>query len=260
MNLISVIWKREVKGYFYTPLAYIFVGIFSILVGLMLRSFLNLYDQFTKAAMFGSQQEITIDKLAEAFYSNIHLFLVFIVPFFTMRLITEESRQNTLALLLTSPVKTWEITVAKFFSGMTMLGALLSVTIIFPIFLLAFSAPGQGTGPDLGIILSTYIGLILIGAVYVSVGLFWSSVTSSQMIAVLFTFATNLLLFWIFALLSQATSGVAQEVFKYMATSEQFQTFTKGALELKTFVYFASLISFFLFLTQQSIESRTWRS
>jgi ABC-2 type transport system permease protein len=260
MNSITTIWKREVKGYFYTPLAYIFVGIFSILVGLMMKSFLSLYDQFTKGAMFGAQQEITIDKLAEAFYLNVHLFLVFIIPFFTMRLITEETRNNTLALLLTSPIKTWEITWAKFFSGVTMLLALLTVTVIFPIFLVAFSEPGQGAGPDLGVILSTYLGLILVGSAYIAIGLFWSSMTSSQMIAVLFTFATNLAFFWLLALAAQASSGTSQEVFKYLATSEQLQTFTKGIFELKSFVYFLSLITFFLFLTKQSIESRAWRS
>ncbi len=260
MNNICTIWKREVKGYFYTPLAYIFVGIFSFIVGLMMRSFLSLYDIYTKGAMFGSQQEITIDKLAEAFYLNTHLFLVFILPFFTMRLMTEESRNNTLALLLTSPVKTWDITIAKFFSGLTMLSALLLVTIIFPIFLVAFSEPGQGAGPDLGVIVSTYLGLFIVGAAYVAIGLFWSSMTSSQMIAVLFTFATNLIFFWLLALASQSSSGATQEVFKYLATSDQLQTFTKGVLELKTFVYFASLITFFLYLTKQSIESRAWRS
>lgn len=260
MNNIITIWKRDVKGYFYTPLAYIFVGIFSILIGLMMRSFLNLYDQFTKAAMFGSQQDITIDKLAEAFYSNVHLFLVFIIPFFTMRLITEESRHNTLALLLTSPVKTWEITWGKFFSGMTMLLAMLAVTVIFPIFLVAFSEPGQGAGPDVGVILATYLGLILAGSVYVAIGLFWSSMTNSQMIAVLFTFATNLVFFWLLALAAQSSSGTSQEIFKYLASSDQFQTFTKGVLELKAFAYFISLIAFFLYLTKQSIESRAWRS
>lgn len=260
MKNIITIWKRDVKGYFYTPLAYIFIGIFSILVGLMLRSFLSLYDQFTKAAMFGAQQDITIDKLSEAFYSNVHLFLVFIIPFFTMRLITEENRNNTLALLLTSPVKTWDITWGKFFSGLSMLLGMLAVTIIFPIFLIAFSAPGQGLGPDLGVIMSTYLGLVLIGAVYVAVGLFWSSMTNSQMIAVLFTFATNLTFFWLFALAAQSASGASQEVFKYLATSDQFQTFTKGVLELKSFVYFGSLITFFLYLTKQSIESRAWRA
>lgn len=257
-NTITIL-KRDVKGFFYTPLAYIFVGIFNILIGLMLRSFLLRYDQLTKAAMYGGQQDITIGKLAEAFYSNTHMFLVFIIPFFTMRLMTEESRQNTLPLLMTSPIKTWEITMGKFLSGMTMLGAMLTVTLIFPIFMLAFATPGQ-PGPDLGVILTTYVGLILAGAAYVAVGLFWSSMTSSQMIAVLFTFATNLTFFWLIANAAQASSGASQEVFSYLASSMQFQTFLNGVLELKAFVYFASVIIFFLYLTKQSIESRAWRS
>lgn len=260
MGNVLTIWKRDIRGYFYTPLAYIFIGIFSILVGLMMRSFLNLYDQFTKAAMFGAQQDVTIDKLAEAFYSSVHLFIVLIIQFFTMRLMAEESRNNTLALLLTSPVKTWEITLGKFLSGLTMLASLLAVTIIFPIFLVAFSEPGQGAGPDIGVILATYLGLLLVGAVYVANGLFWSSVTSNQMIAVFVTFLVNIAFFWLIPIGIKISSGITQEVFKYLSSTEQFQTFSTGVLELKSFVYFFSLIGFFLYLTKQSIESRTWRA
>jgi len=191
---------------------------------------------------------------------NIHLFLAFIIPFFTMRLLTDEDRQNTYSLLLTSPIKAWEITIAKFLSGSSMMLSLLAITIIFPIFLIAFSAPGQGAGPDIGIIATSYLGLILVGAAYVSIGLFWSSVSTSQMIVVIASFASNLIFFWILALAAQTTSGTTQTVFKYLATSDQVQTFTKGVLELKSFVYFFSLIFFFLFLTNKSVESRSWRS
>ena len=133
-STVITIWKREIKGYFYTPLAYVFIGMFSLLMGVMFSSFLKTYMDFTMKSAFGIAPSVTIDRLAEAFYMNMHVILMFILPFFTMRLFTEESRQNTLVLLMTSPVRTWELTLAKFFAGATMLALQLAVTIIFPAF------------------------------------------------------------------------------------------------------------------------------
>jgi ABC-2 type transport system permease protein len=257
-NVVTM-WKREVKAYFYTPLAYVFIGVFSLLMGVMFASFLATYRQYTQMSQFGMAQSITIDRLSEAFYQNMHVILMFVLPFFTMRLLTEESRQNTLALLMTSPVKTWEITIAKFKAAMTMLVMLLGVTLIFPVFLIAFSSPGPNGGPDMGIVMSTYLGLLLAGGTYVAFGLFWSSITESQLVAVMMAFATNFG-FWLVSLAGQGASGWKQSVIKHLAINEQFQTFSKGSLELQSLVYFLTIIFFALFLTNRSLESRSWRA
>lgn len=259
MNNVITMWKREIKGYFYTPLAYVFIGMFSLLMGVMFSSFLQTYMEYTMRSQFGMAPSVTIDRLAEAFYANMHVILMFILPFFTMRLFTEENRQNTLVLLLTSPVKTWEITMAKFLAGATMLVLQLAVTFIFPVFLIVYSAPGPQSGPDLGVMFSTYLGLIFAGLAYISFGLFWSSVTDSQLVAVVMSFATNFG-FWLLALLGQGSSGKMQEIFKHLAINEQFMIFAKGSIELRSVVYFLSIIFIALFLTNRSLESRSWRS
>lgn len=256
---IATIWKREIKGYFYTPLAYVFIGMFSLLMGIMFSSFLQTYMEYTMKSQLGIAPSVTIDRLSEAFYANMHVILMFVLPFFTMRLFTEESRQNTLVLLLTSPISTWEITLAKFKAAATMLLLQLGVTLIFPVFLVIYSAPGPNGGPDLGVIASTYLGLFLAGLSYIGFGLFWSSVTESQLVAVVMSFATNFA-FWLLALVGQGTTGWVQDLFKYLAINEQFMVFAKGTLELKAFVYFLSIIFFSLFLTNRSLESRAWRS
>jgi len=182
------------------------------------------------------------------------------IPFFTMRLFTTESSQNTLSLLMTSPVKTMDLVLAKFWGAASIVLIMLAMTLVFPSFLFFFSQEGaQSAGPDLGIVVSTYIGLVLISLTYVSIGTFWSSVTESQLIALVFTFFSifglTLISIW-----SESTTGVLQQVIKQMSVSEQFTTFAKGSLELKSVVMFLSYIVFFLFLTNRSIESRSWRA
>ncbi len=257
-NVLTML-KREIKGYFYTPLAYVFVGVFSILMGIMFTSFLQTYMEYTMRSSFGLAPSVTIDRLAEAFYANMHVILMFVLPFFTMRLFTEESRQNTLVLLMTSPVHVWEIVASKFLAGAVMLVLQLGVTLVFPLFLVLYAAAGPNAGPDMGIIFSTYVGLFLCGLSYIAFGLFWSSVTDSQLVAVVMSFATNFG-FWLLALWGQGNSGMASDILKYMAINEQFMIFSKGSLELKSFVYFFSLIGLSLFLTHRSVESRSWRA
>jgi ABC-2 type transport system permease protein len=256
---ICTMWKREIKGYFYTPLAYVFVGVFSLLMGVMFSSFLNTYMEYTMRSQFGMSQTITIDRLSEAFYANMHVILMFVLPFFTMRLFTEESRQNTLALLMTSPIRTWELTLAKFFAGAAMLAVLLAVTLIFPLFLVVYSAAGPNNGPDLGIIGATYLGLFFSGLTYIGIGLFWSSITESQLVAVVMSFATNFG-FWLLSLWGQGGSGPLVDLLKHLAINEQFMTFAKGTIETQALVYYFTLIFLALFLTNRSLESRSWRA
>jgi ABC-2 type transport system permease protein len=261
MNISTVltIWKREMKGYFYTPLAYVFVGIFSLLMGVMFILFLQSYITYTRGSMMGMGQTITVDRLLEAFYGNMHVILMFILPFFTMRLFTEESRQNTFVLLMTSPVTTLELAIAKILSGASMLAIKLAITLIFPAFVYIFSWSTPNARPDLGLLVMTYIGLFFCGLIYIGFGAFWSSITDSQLVAVVLAFATNFG-FWLVSLAGQNGNGVFSEIFKYLAINEHFTSFSRGVPELKSLVYFLSATFLSIFLTHRSLESRSWRS
>ena len=133
----------------------------------------------------------------------------------------------------------------------------LLVTLIFPVFLVLYSAAGANQGPDLGIIFTTYIGLFFVGLAYIGFGLFWSSVTESQLIAVVLTFATNFT-FWLLSLWAQGGNSFFHQVLKHMAINDQFMTFSKGNLQLDAVVYFLSIIFFALFLTNRSLEAKSW--
>lgn len=258
LDSILTIWKREIKGYFYTSLAYVFLGIFSFLMGLMFVFFLNAYLLYTKQSMWGASDVITIDRLAEVFYANMNIILMFILPFFTMRLLSEESRQNTLTLLLTSPVRVWDIVLAKFSAALSILVIMLAMTFVFPIFLTIYKATGSA-GPDWGVVGTTYFGFLLVGAAYIAIGLFWSSITESQLIAVVMTFASNFIL-WLISVGAGSATGWKKSFLQHISINEQFSPFLKGTFETSAFVYMISLIFFALFLTQRSLDSRAWRN
>ena len=257
---IFTIYKREFKAYFYTPLAYVFIGMFIFFMGIMFLSFLMNYMQHTAGSMYQQGSQITIDRFFEALYANMHVILMIMIPFFTMRLFTSEASQGTFSLLMTSPIRTLEIVFAKFAGAGSIILIMLAMTVIFPIFLYAFSdKSAQSPGPDMGIVAATYLGLVLISFTYVAIGTFWSSVTESQLIALVFTFF-NIFFLWLLSLWAQSTQGTTQAILQQMAVNEQFQSFARGTLELKGFVIFLSYIVFYLFLTNRSIESRAWRS
>jgi ABC-2 type transport system permease protein len=244
------------KGYFYTPMAWVFIGIFTLVMSVMFTAFLELYQQYTQASIMGQSQNITIDRLAEAFYGNMHVILMFFLPFFTMRIFTEESRQNTLVLLLTSPLKVIDFTLAKFLAAATVLFIMLAMSWVFPAFLYIYSKDGK---PDTWVILSTYLGLFGAGLVYMSFGVFFSSLTDSQLVAVVLTFFFNVVL-WLVSLGAQTASGSTKEILQFLSVGDHFQVFAKGAPELKSVVYFLTMIALGLFFTHRSVESRSWRS
>jgi ABC-2 type transport system permease protein len=257
---VYTMFKREFRGYFYTPLAYVFIGLFICLMAVTFWLFLLSYQFYTQQSIMGQAPQITIDRIAEAFYSNMHVILMIMIPFFTMRLFTTESSQNTFTLLMTSPVRVTEIVIAKFLGAASVVTIMLLMTLVFPIFLVAFSdTSATSAGPDMGIIVSTYLGLFLISFTYVAIGTFWSSITESQLVALMCTFV-NVFALWLVSLGAQTAEGVTKSILSQIAVNEQFMSFSKGTLELKAFVMFASYIVFYLFLTNRSIESRSWRA
>lgn len=254
---ISKIWKKEIKSYFYTPMVYVFLGGFSFIVGVMFLLFLRAVDFYDKQQSMMGGESITIDKFSEAFYGNMNMLLLFVLPFFTMGLFTDEVKKGTLVLLLTAPIRNAEIVLGKFFAGFTVLGMMLGLTLIFPVFLTLYSQGGGG--PDLGVVFTTYTGLFLVGGLYIAVGLFWSSVASSSLVAVMLTFAT-LFGFWLVSFAAQSSSGVLQDILNQLAVVEQFSSMMKGVLEVKSLAFFLSGIFLSLFLTHRSVESYAWRA
>jgi ABC-2 type transport system permease protein len=249
--------KKELRSYFFSPVAYLICGVFLFIMGVIFAKFVSLYHQYNMAQKFGGAQGITLDKLAMYLYQNMAFFLIFIPPLITMRLFAEEKRQQTLELLLTAPVRTYEVVLGKFFAACTLMAMIILMTGIYSVFMVMWG------NPEVGLILSTYAALFLSMACYIALGTFVSSLFSSQAIAALFTLVA-LILLWLFQSFGQgitATTGPIEwgPLMVYLAPLGHMTSFSEGLVQMKSVVYFVSFTCIFLFLTHRVVESHRWR-
>ena len=241
---IKVIWIKELKAYFNSPIAYIITALFLALSGLSFA--LSITGRFPEASMrgflFGPIGPIG------AFF-----LIVLIAPALTMRLFAEEQKLGTLELLLTAPLRDIEIVLGKFFAALSLLTVMFGLTLYFPLLLYWFG------DPDLLPILTGYLGLFLMGAMGISVGLFSSSLTSNQIVSAVLSTAT-LLLLWLSNVTSTLGDGELPwaSLVRFLAMSEHVRDMAYGVLDSRDIVYFISLTAFFLFLTVRAVETRRW--
>ena len=220
MNTFNIAWK-ETKLYFGTPAAYIVGAMFLGLTGVFFVA--DVTAPFAEAGVRG-----IVDWAS--------FFVIFLAPLLTMRLLAEEQKLGTLELLLTSPVRDWEVVLGKYIASFLILAAILAVTLYYVVLLYSFG------DPDTGPVLSGYLGLLLYGAAALAIGLLGSSLSSNQIVAAVVGIAILLMLSFV-NLIADIVTGVASEVFNGMSSV----------------VFFLSLTAIFLFLTIRSLETRRWR-
>ena len=236
MNTFNIAWK-ETKSYFGTPAAYI--------VGAM---FLGLTGVFFVADVTAPFAEAGVRGIAE--WAS--FFIIFLAPLLTMRLLAEEQKLGTLELLLTSPVRDWEVVLGKYIASFLILAAIVAVTLYYVVLLYSFG------DPDTGPVLSGYLGLLLYGAAALAIGLLGSSLSSNQIVAAVVGIAILLMLSFV-NLIADIVTGIASEVFNGMSMNEHIVDFSRGVIDTSSVVFFLSLTAIFLFLTIRSLETRRWR-
>jgi ABC-2 type transport system permease protein len=252
--------KKELKSYFSSPVAYIVAGIFLSISGYFFYNILTFFTfvslQYQQSPYAYMMRNINMnDYLIHPLYSNLGVILLFVIPMITMRTIAEEKKLGTVELLYTSPVRISEIIAGKFLAAFVVFLVMLIPTIEYPIALIIWGAPG----PEVGPIITTYIGLILLAASFISVGIFASSVTENQMVAGSLAFGILLLLF-VLGWAKQTAGSTFGEILGYISlVEEHYQDFLKGMIDSKDFVYYLTFIFFGLFLAHRSMESRRWR-
>lgn len=234
MKNIGIIFQKEFKIQFVSPIAYVVATMFLLLSGF-----------FFSLILFKSKQA----SMEGSFY-NITIVLIFLTPLLTMRLLAEEKRSGTLEVLLTKPVRDIEVVTGKFLAALVLFLIILIPTLLYVYILYRF---GQ---PDYGPIIVGYIGIILVAASYLSIGIFASSVTENQIIAAVITFSL-LLILWLINYVG--TYVGAAGFFDYISVSKHFDDFTKGILDLKHIIFYLSFIGFWIFATTKSIEVRKWK-
>lgn len=235
-NTSAVAWK-ELKTYFSSPMAYIIIAVYS---GLAAYNFVN--------SISGVLPEATI----RGFLFPSTLIFTLMAPILTMRLLAEEQKLGTLELLMTAPLRDYEIVLGKFFAAVIGLVSTLVPTIYLVVLLLWFGTP------DTGPILSGYLGLILYGMATLSVGLLASSLTANQIVAAVVALGV-LLFLTIINLAETHVTGIASDIVRQLSITNHFEDFARGVVDTHDLMYYLFFTAFLLFLTVRSLESRRWR-
>ncbi len=237
MNNVRTIAAREFQSYFSSTIAYIFMVVFLVLTSL-------LFFELQKFFVIG---QATL----RDFFGLVPIVFLFFVPAISMRMWAEERKLGTLEILMTLPVKDWEVVIGKFVAAFLFLTITIAFTLPLPIMV---SWLGN---PDTGAIVGGYLGLILLGATYLAIGLWISSLTENQIVAFILAAVVCLFLFIIGVdIFLTALPKWIVPFFKGIALGSRFNSIERGVIDVRDLVYYLSMIGFFLFLNVRSVEAR----
>ena len=237
-NVLTIV-DKEIRAYFSSPLAYAALFLFLLISGFSFNY--SVYKENSSGML-------------SIFLVMIYL-LILIIPAITMHLFAEERKSGTIELLMTYPIQDWEVVLGKFFAGFMLFMGMLILTFHFPVFLFMWG------NPDPGAVFAGYLGMILLGATFLSIGLLATSLTSSPNVA--FMIGAGIL--FAFFLLGRiviviAGAGPVANFLAYVSLIEHFRNFTMGIINSKDIVFFLSVIFFMLFASIRVVEIRRWRS
>ena len=255
MRNALAIAQKELRAYFASPIAYIVIGFFALLFGWF---YVGILDWFVRQGMqmgqfgMGPQNVNVNQQMIRPLLLNMTVVFLFLLPLITMRTYAEEKRSGTIELLLTAPLTDWQIVLGKFLGAMALYAAMLALTLVHFGLLFVFGHPEWKP------IATAYLGLLLFGGCFISIGLFVSSLTKNQIIAGAATFGVFLLL-WVIDWIGQSLGPTGESILKYMSMTEHLDDFVKGVIDTKHLVYYCSFIAFGLFLTVRSVDTERWR-
>jgi ABC-2 type transport system permease protein len=255
MRNILAIAHKELKSYFSSPIAYIVLGFWALLYGYFFVAILQFFvRQSMQMGQFsqGPQAMNINQQLIRPLVQNVTILVLFLMPMVTMRTYSEEKRSGTIELLLTSPVTDWQIILGKFLGAMLLYSTMLAVTVIHLGILFYYGRPEWKP------VATAYLGLLLLGGCFISVGLFISSLTKNQIVAGMVTFAVFLLL-WVIEWIGSFSGPTMDSLTQYLSIVGHLDDFGKGVLDTTHLIYYLSFITFGLFLTAKSVDTERWR-
>ena len=254
MRNVLAITGRELRAYFASPIAYFVVGFFAFLFGWFFWSYLVLFArQSMQMGQFGASGSMNVNQMMiRPLLLNTSVMVLFFLPMITMRTFSEEKRSGTFELLLTSPLTDFQIVMGKFLGALCLYALMLLVSLASLGLLFVYGRPEWRQ------IASSYVGLLLMGGSFISIGLFFSSLTKNQIVAIVLTFAT-LLFLWIINWAGDQAGPVVRAVVNALSITDHFDDFSKGVIDTKHVIYYLSFITFGLFLTAKSVDSERWR-
>jgi ABC-2 type transport system permease protein len=253
--------KKELNIYFATPIAYAMFTLFIVVGSYFFLQLIGVYESASLQYMRMQDPAMLSrlnfqDIIFRNLYGTFGGILIFVVPFLTMRLLAEEKRQKTIELLYTTPVTSSQIVLGKFLAAAAILLITLALTLTYPILVQMFA--GDPNGVDWRCVSLAYLGVFLLGSGFIAIGLFISSLTESQVVAALATWAV-LLLSWFIAFAGRdAGQSWVRELANFLSSGSHLDSFTKGTLALKDLTYFLSIIVLALFGTNRAVEAHRW--
>jgi ABC-2 type transport system permease protein len=255
MRNVWIIFRKEIRSYFVSPIAYLMLTMFALVsaffFGLYLRGFI---EYGMEMQMTGQSAPLNLnEQVIRPLLQNASVLGLFFIPMITMRLFAEEKRNGTLELLTTSPVRDWEIVLGKWLSAM----GLYICMLVFPAINFAFLF--KYGDPDWKPLVIGFLGLLLQVGGLLAIGMFLSTLTKNQIIAAAMTFSLFVAL-WVIAAVSEFNTASWAQVVSYTSITSHLESFEKGTIDSKDAIFYLSMIFLGLFLSLRSMESLRWRS
>ncbi|HEC16139.1 MAG TPA: ABC transporter permease [Sedimenticola sp.] len=255
---IGIIFQKELKGYFNSLIAYVVITMFLLITGYFFYNLLATFSvvsfQAQSNPMLAKQYQLLNinETVVRPLFGNISIIMLLMTPLLTMRLFSEEKKTGTIELLLTYPVNDIDVVISKFLACFVVFLTMILLTATFPILLIVLGEP------EVMPILTGYLGLILMGAAFISLGIFTSSLTENQIIAASISFGL-LFLFYMMSYSVSFVSGGFGRILSYLSINEHIASMAKGVLDTEDIIYYFCFIVLFLFLTLRVLESKRWR-
>src|SRR5580765_8568401 len=252
MRNILAIEGKELRGYFSSPIAYVVIGLFALIFGWFFYVPLSFFNRQSMQMSMGMGGTLNINQMLIApMLTNAGVVILFLMPMITMRTYSEEKRSGTMELLLTSPLTDAQIILGKFLGVLGLYAAILGITLFHIAILFIYGSPAWKP------VVTGYLGLFLMGASFLSVGLLISSLTKNQIVAGIATFSVVLML-WVINWMGSFVGPTTQAVLSHLSITDHLDDFARGVLDTKHLVYYLSFIAFGLFLTAKAVDSERW--
>ncbi len=263
MRAALAIARKELEVYFTTPIAYVALTVIAFFAAQFFTGALEAYRTFALRASPAEGREVLerlnlTDLVVARLFASVAVFIVISAPFLSMRLLAEERRNRTFELLMTSPVRPYQIVLGKYLAALVLVGLSVAIVGIFPALLSLFARGAQGGGAvEWQTVATGLLGLFLLGAMCMAVGLFVSALTESVLVAALASLMV-LLALWVVTMFTVGNEGAMRSLATGMSSSEHLLAFLQGRIRLEDVLYYLSFIILSLWLTDRALEGGRW--
>jgi len=255
---VGIILRRELKSYFSSLTVYVVIAMFLLMTGYFFYNLLATFSvvsfQAQSDPMLARQYQLLNinETVIRPLFGSISIILLLMTPLLTMRLFAEEKKTGTIELLLTFPVNDIDVVLGKYLACLSVLLAMILLTAAYPALVILLGEP------EIKPILTGYLGLALLGAAAIALGIFTSSLTENQIVSASVSFAV-LFFFWLMSYSVPLVSAGMGQVLSYLSINEHVTSLAKGVIDTEDVIYYLAFVGLFLFLTLRSLETNRWR-